>query len=120
MNKYLINEDLDGIICDMLDPPTILTMTEVNKYYTDILQDLRSEFNQVGHMGLSIENACMKEYIWIAEWILEHQNVDIHTNGEKIFIKACFNGLLASAMWLIEVGDIDIHAHPIQILLIVY
>lgn len=42
MNKYFINGDLDRIICDMLDPPTILT----------------------------VENACIKEYIWFAEWIL--------------------------------------------------
>lgn len=106
MNKYILNQDLDQVLVPLLDPPTVLIMTEVNIHYRHTLNHLSRQFRQV---KCNFERAFAKKYIWIIRWLIATERI---TDKQRIFKNACMNGSIDIAKWTIESDvywKIDIH-----------
>lgn len=65
-NKYLTIEDLDTHIIHLLDPPTVLSLSEVNKHYADLLENSRLLFNAV---KFDLEKICAYGAVWVYDWM---------------------------------------------------
>lgn len=63
---YLTIADMDKTIIDLLDPPSILTMTEVNKHYRNILKNAQQEFCRIKY---DFKKCCMNGSDRLLEWL---------------------------------------------------
>lgn len=62
---YLIIADVDPHICKYLEPPAVLTLTEVNRHYAQTLADRQLQFNR---SKLNFYDMCANGHLWIAKW----------------------------------------------------
>jgi len=60
---YLITRDLDDLIITYLEPPSVLTLTEVNVHYAKKLSEKQNQFDWT---RMNIVAMC--EYRWIIKW----------------------------------------------------
>lgn len=63
--RYLIIADVDDLIHNYLEPPAVLTMTEVNRHYAQTLADRQLQFNQ---SKMDFYDMCANGRLWIAKW----------------------------------------------------
>lgn len=79
MSGFGKNTDIDGLIVSYLDPPQILTMSEVNQYFNQLAADRRMQFIKV---KTDIEAAIKTSNEWILRWHMA--NWSKYTNQKKL------------------------------------
>lgn len=65
MQHFGVNPDIDGLIVSYLDPPQILTMSEVNSYFNQLAADRRAQFVKVKY---DVSASLRERYEWIVQW----------------------------------------------------
>lgn len=107
---YLIYPDVDNLILDQItDPPTILALSEVNKYCLAKVSHRRTELNLIQY---DFTRSCMKiSNVWIAQWILQTNNkIGLLSNREKLSKKmfnvgfqiACIQSNVPLIKWILD------------------
>lgn len=60
-------------------------------------------------LQLSFKYACINGHLDVAQWLYGLGGIDLHTEGNQIFIQVCANGHLELAQWLYSLDGIDAH-----------
>lgn len=127
MDTYIINEDVDRIVCVHLTYYQVLRMSEVNAYHNQLLTNRRQHIKSIGNNFalacgtydyqsiIEFVNQKKRKTRGIFHWLIPIECfVDIHQNKEEPFRKACHNGNFEAAKWLYGLGKrsrrIDINA----------
>lgn len=130
-NMYFTIKDLDDTIMSFLDPPQILSVSQLNKHYHNQTNQIRYQINDIRTNFLV---ACVRGNLLMAKWILrirdkfdmqqkhrrydrkckcykcttavsEYLRINIPTEHEDSFSPfylACRNGQMAMAEWLFD------------------
>lgn len=98
MNKYLVSEDIDIIIKPMLDPPTVLSLSEVNTHYCNLLEYLRMQFNMTKG---DINTCCFCGFRWIVEWQISKGQDMLK---DHFFYTICEGVQLDMAKWFVKLN----------------
>jgi len=121
----LITKDLDQLVCSYLEPPCVLTMTEVSVHYRDCLSEKQQDFNST-----KTDFKLMCNHSWIIKWAIRsamdfdqickalaksnpfiHSDLtsspipSLHSHDEWAFRVACKSGDIDLARWLIARGE---------------
>lgn len=69
-NKCIIIEDVDQLILSYIldDPPTILALSQTNKYYESLLNETRTKINNA---KFDFKKACEFNLLNLAKWIIK-------------------------------------------------
>lgn len=97
---FLIIEDLDQLILSYLEPPQILSLSEVNRHYANVTSSLRSTINSVKK---SLPLACKADDVRIARWIHTTASISTsHAEYHKSFKVACGKGNMQIVQMLLS------------------
>lgn len=100
-HTYLAIADVDPFICAYLDPPSVLTMSEVNVHYAQVLRPLQQAYNQTEN---DFTEACAIGNKWIATYLF-HVRIDRPIRDlRKPMSAACLNGHSLIAHWLLDIS----------------
>lgn len=108
-NKYLFYEDFDLELMPYVDPPMIIQLSLINKYYHRYYRSMRRLYRQAKQ---NFYLACELGSVWLAQWI--YQTYPRSYCLEYCFKCACQNNHNDMVKWLWKLSkqisyDLDIH-----------
>ena len=102
MNQHIISPDIDTHLINLIDHPNILGLLRCTCKYLNNTISLRSNLmwwaylyqnNRRPHRyELMAESACMRNNLWVLKALINHYQVDPHTQYDVLLRLACKYG----------------------------
>ena len=114
--------DIDTYIVGLVDLRSLANLLLVNKFFYKLIstKSVMNQWKRLSSMRLEsingiFEHACSLGFLEYAKYLVNENDIDIHTSNDYAFRWSCYNGHLEIVQWLVQLGEssgytkIDIH-----------